>query len=501
MNSKELDNIYGEKKVFFHSYLDKVRKSIRWNLYAVVNPTLTKNPYRSYFPLSFFTQKVESKNKLKLLFNFYKRNMYFFIAYVVAYFLYRIYYRKNKNKTSKVLFDVFLPIDRINNENKFTEHYFGDIYKVFSKYKRSYTIVPRLYGINKNPFKLISFFKIINKSNNNFLFEYELLKINDFFFIFIFLVKYPFKIFGFKQKKNSKIDEIFNQCLINDLEYFSFPSLTKYIAGKNISKLDEVEKIYSWSEYQAIDRGFNYGIRKHNNNIKLIACQFYLNYETYFNTYIDDSDYDLDIASHKVLVNGEYYLRKQKKVLYTEGVSLRYKGLFQFKGIKEAKVTLLLGSYIVNDTISMLKFSKNTNGNFIFKKHPLTSINSFKKYLTDDITVANKDIYELFEKTKVVICTASGTAVEAVSCGISVILLASQDNLTANPLVEYGQGKIWDIAYSKSDIERIYNELVSFREYNIDEVMKIADWYKKSFFIEPTEENIVKAFELERSPN
>jgi len=118
-----------------------------------------------------------------------------------------------------------------------------------------------------------------------------------------------------------------------------------------------------------------------------------------------------------------------------------------------------------------------------------------------DIKVVNDNIYTLFENTKIVITTASGTAVEAVSCGISVIIVASENNLTANPLVEYGKGKIWDIAFDSGKIASVYEQLVEYRNHNKQEIQTISTWYKENFFIEPTEANIVRVFGLKKEYN
>ena len=107
-------------------------------------------------------------------------------------------------------------------------------------------------------------------------------------------------------------------------------------------------------------------------------------------------------------------------------------------------------------------------------------------------------MYKLFKNTKLVIGTASGSSVEAVACGISVIIIASQNNLTANPLVEYGKGEIWDIAFSKDEVNFLYNKLIDFRKNNPTEIEDIASWYRDNFFIEPNEENIIKVFELDK---
>ena len=102
----------------------------------------------------------------------------------------------------------------------------------------------------------------------------------------------------------------------------------------------------------------------------------------------------------------------------------------------------------------------------------------------------------MFYKSNLVISTASGTAVEAVSCGLSVIIVASRDNLTSNPLVEYGRGEIWDIVFSRDEIDTIYNSLIAYRDKNKNRIAEIAKWYRDNFFIEPNRENIIMAFDL-----
>ncbi len=164
-----------------------------------------------------------------------------------------------------------------------------------------------------------------------------------------------------------------------------------------------------------IERSFNYAIRKNNTNIELIGLQFYLNYEVYFNAFVDDLDYDMLSSPHKVLVNGKYYIKNREKVKYDSGVSLRYKNIFDFKGIKEEKYILLLGSYLEVDTKYMLKSVKDFE-NVIFKNHPAVDIKRLG-VLPSNITVSNENIYKLFENAKLVIGTASGTSVEAVACG------------------------------------------------------------------------------------
>ncbi len=499
MNSEKLNKSYHEKKDIFHDYLNNIKRKSQWDIFNIINPTLVKNPYSSEFPKRFFLNDVNASNSkllfVKVVLKYYMKSLYNFISYFIAFMLYKIYYKKKIKKDVKTIIDVFGLVDKTNQNNIFSENYLTGIYEIFEKYNTDYTILLRPYGVGKNPFKLKHFFKIINKDKREFIFEYELLTFKNFIELFILIMQYPFKVLRLVQNEDNDIDRIFNYTLILDIKSFSFDSLTRYIVGKNIAKIDSIEKIYSWSEFQVIERSFNFAIRKHTDKIELIGLQFYLNYETYFNTYVNDLDYEMMSAPYKVLVNGNYYVKKSKKVKYDIGVSLRYKEIFTFKGIVEEKSILLLGSYIESDTKYMLGSIEKFD-NVIFKNHPAVDISRFGQ-LPQNITVSEENIYKLFENTKLVIGTASGTSVEAVACGISVIIIASQDNLTANPLVEYGKGKIWDIAFSKDDVKILYNELIEYRQNNIEEIKKIALWYKDNFFIEPTEENIVRVFELE----
>ena len=117
------------------------------------------------------------------------------------------------------------------------------------------------------------------------------------------ILKYPFKILNIKQKEENDIARIFNNSLIEDFKYFSFDSLTRYLLGKNLSKIKSIRIIYSWSEFQVIERSFNYAIRKNCNHIELVGLQFYINYDTYFSSRPDDIDYDMLSSPHKILVN------------------------------------------------------------------------------------------------------------------------------------------------------------------------------------------------------
>jgi len=500
MNPKQLHNSYQKTKDDFQHYIDNVKRNSPWDIYTIINPTLIKNPYASEFPKRFFLNDIRQLNSIilyiKNLFKFYIKNSYLLVSYLIAFVIYKLYYNKKRASDIKIIIDVFGLVDNINKNGEFNENYLTGIYKLFEKSNTNYAILLRPYKVAKNPFKLRHFFKIINQDKRNFIFEYELFKLSDFFTLFSLILLYPFKTLRLLQKESNENDKIFNQSLLADIKYFSFDSLTRYVLGKHLAKIDSIEKIFSWSEFQVIERSFNYAIRKNSQKIELNALQLFLNYKVYFNSYIDDLDHDMLSAPHEVFVNGKYYIQDRKKIKYSIGVSLRYKDIFRFKRQENEKKILLLGSYIETDTKYMLDSIKGFD-DVIFKNHPAVDINRLGE-LSKNIIVSNDNIYKLFESAKFVIGAASGTAVEAVTCGISTIIIASQDNLTANPLVEHGKGKIWDIAFQKEELKDTMNALLEFRKNNRHEIKNISTWYKDNFFVEPTEERIMKVFKLDK---
>lgn len=496
-----MEKIDKQKKPFAYSqFIDNVKSKMAVDIYSVINLTLQKNPYQSDFPKNYYFENFYNKNKiflfLKSVVKFYANNFYKFIAYILSYFIFKIYlHKKTESYENAVVIDVFFMVENIVKGKKFNDNYFIGLYEILDKKNIKYVFLPRLYGVNKNPFILIDFFKIIKQDKRTFIFEFELLKFYDYIKIFLLIVLYPFKTLRLLQKEKSKENNLFNIELINDIGNISLESFTRYFIGKNISK-KKISTIYSWSEFQGIERSFNYGVRTENDNsVKIKACQFFINYDTYLNSFVDDIDNQQQVSPHEVLVNGRYNILKREEVKYNIGVSLRYKKIFTFVNSNKGEKVLLLGSYIESETLNMLE-SASSFKNVIFKPHPATDLKKFIKY-TDNMEITNSDIYDLFQVSNIVIGTASGALVEAVACGLPVILIASKNNLTANPLVDYGKGKIWDLAFNVDDVKRLYNTLTSYRKNNQDEIQKIASWYKDNFFIQPSEENIIKAFDLE----
>ncbi|MDI6728695.1 MAG: hypothetical protein QMD44_07205, partial [Thermodesulfovibrionales bacterium] len=108
------------------------------------------------------------------------------------------------------------------------------------------------------------------------------------------------------------------------------------------------------------------------------------------------------------------------------------------------------------------------------------------------------DIYELFKTAKITISSESGSMVESASIGIPVISIKNNKNINHNPLPVYGKGIIWEEVETaeelNSAIAKFEDALNNKNKYF--KIKTIAQEYKRMFFCEPKDENIIKAYDL-----
>ena len=494
-----------QKLIQASKYLDRIKKYAYKDIVHIQNNVLNKNPYTSNFIRNYFFEK--KLNKFNRFFLFKKISIYYIkcIAYLVLflinYVVFKVFSKKSNVDFEKENFiiDIFFLVDNIIKEGSYSDTYFPGLYEVLENNSKEYIFLPRLYGIGKNPFKFYKLLRILNNDESNkYLLQYELLGFIDILKIISFVFNYPIKQFELIQEGNSYLDKLFNYELFNCLPNTSFEAYERYLIGKAIaSKLTSGSKIISWQEFQNLEKTFYRAIRESNNNITIYGCEFLIKFEFYLSMHITDIDVDLLITPHKTLLNGKYNYSNCDKHNFKKGVSFRYKDIFRFADDYNSDTNFLaLLSINISESQNLLKTLGHVD-KLKIKIHPASDESQFLGYIKNNWSYIYSDLYELFKTSKIVfVSPMSGTALEAVACGVSVIIISSSDVLNVNPLLDFGQGKIWDVAYNKNELKVKMKILLEFRESNPKEIYSISKWYKDNFFIEPTEKNISKVFEL-----
>jgi len=481
-------------------YIDPIKKEAYKNIYMLSHPVLNKSPYTSDFHQNMYLNEPVEKAgriiKFKNILLYFFKNIYFFFLFVFTAILHRLYYRRKVDLSSKtIVIDSFLLLDRVIKEEKYQEIYFQNIEEILNAKGYQSVFMPRLYGHHKKVLRLKKLFTIINTDKRDFLFEYACLSFMDYIKILQFILFYPFNHFGLLQKEKTMVDRYFNNALFNSLKEVTFEPYVRYLLGKKLVQKYDNLKILSWCEFQTMEKNFYKAVNETNKNITVYGCQFLIQYKMYQSMFINTLDKELGIAPHKVLTNGPYYSNQANQ---HNGVSLRYKLLYSFDASRrDPKETLVLLSYDISESRSMLKKLQVLNRPLRIKTHPAVAKKVFEDLMQEGWTFTDTAIYELFYRADMVfVAPMSGTALEAVALGIPVIIVTDERSIMMHPLCEKGQGKIWDAVFNKDELLKVYNILSDYQKEEHCNILEFAAWYKDNFFIEPTEQNILKAFDI-----
>lgn len=503
---KQSDSISHDIKLeSLSNYVDNIKAWAYKDVVHLQNSVLNKNPYTSEFINNTLLKRKEKKRSLsfilKAILIYYAKNLIIFISYCVAFSIYKFFSNSLKCETDKntYLIDVFVPIDDVILQKKFKDKYFPGVCEVLEKNGKNVVFLPRLYSLNRNPLKIYRFLKVLRKDEKNkFVFEYELLNIVDLAKILLFIFKYPFRQFELLQFNGNDLDGHFNYELFNSLKNTSFDAYTRYLVGRKISSTaHSLLNIISWQEFQGIEKTFYKGVGEVNDSIYIYGCEFLVKYKGYIGMNIKDVDVDLKITPSVTLLNGTYNYSDSSRHLFRVGASLRYKKIFSYcASSKKIKDPLVLLGYGIQENIDLLG-CVSWMDNITIKAHPVVSINNFKQYIKPTWKIVNNDIYDEFNDSRIALVSSmSGSALEAVACGVSVIIVSDESTITVAPLLDYGRGKVWDVAFSQNEVKLLLRKLENFKLENRREAQSISAWYKENFFIEPTEKAIEKMFNL-----
>ncbi len=476
----------------------------------VVNPTLSRNPYMSRFLTYYLGKRKVCKvgiiKKIQLLIKYYIQFYIRFLVFIVKFFIYKVLSVSSiKGKKVDYILDVNFIVNGILQNGRFYDNYFKnlDIVLEESNYNVTY-LVKSFIGSELNLFKFCKLIKILNTSEKSIVTEFDLLSFSDIFKVFVYSNIYPFKSFGLKFDTGDKLADLaITTSNIEALSSSAFTRFVRYYVGVKLGQLFQDFSIISNCEYKCHDKIFYKGVRKSNKNVCIYGCQFFIDYPVWLNTRIPKEEVQFGVTPDIALVNGEVNMFKHG-VRTEKGVSLRYDYLFKGNSnfnLVEHNILILLSAeksisqQILNVCLES-DFLKNVE--VIIRPHPSLNMKPFKKMLSQKWKVeSSKLLEEQFQESSVIISSGSGTLVEAVVKGKSVILIELNDSFTSNPLsYELGKGVIWDSVSNSSELDKIIDELITVRNNEPEQIEKLSKKYLEQYFFEPSKANIKKCFNI-----
>jgi len=468
-----------------------------------VNNVLSKNPYAGGGLILLLKNKripfVPFSRKLLYISKYFAMSFAFLVLWISKKILFNLITpRINiKNINHLHVVDIFLLSKNIAQSGKFQDRYLSELTKVLRKNNLNYMYLPCFYRDGYNPIIWFKLYRILKKSKHQFISEYDLLTYLDILKIVKFLFRYLFLLLSFikEHKVESKIDEAIHYSLENSLKDYTLVAYIRYLVGVNLAKNLNNAKLLSYCEYQVVDKSLFKGIKAIDKGFKIYAYQQLRTHEFFMNMKIPEQDKYLGIAPDKIIVNGSYYIPEKSTYDYM-ALSIRNSEVFNFKRSNSAKDCLVLLPYSIKESKKILEIvttSSISKDNLYFKPHPTLDPRVCREYC-DEKNIIDGDLYQYLSSAKIIITSVSGTALEAISMGISVIIIADESDIIINPLIGLGRDLIWSLVYNSEELNKSYIFLDQKRIKFPSKVAQLAKEYRNLFFFRSSEELILKSF-------
>ena len=101
-----------------------------------------------------------------------------------------------------------------------------------------------------------------------------------------------------------------------------------------------------------------------------------------------------------------------------------------------------------------------------------------------------------FANYNILITKASGSIIEFLAKGFSVLVVENNDPLASNPLEQYGKKIIWNSIKKPNDFNFAINKLYECRIKKYEKIKEISNKFKFEYFKEITANNIRIDFNL-----
>lgn len=471
--------------------------------------------------LSSYSQKINIENKskknYKLRFkNFILKN--FGLLYSLNYCL-KLFISKNTERTKKIidqssvrLIDTFILQNSINEGKYIERNYPGMLKYVKDKDRNSIFFVPHIIAKHK-PSDLQ---KIYELSEENIVYKQDFLKIQDYIYSLISIIKIHklnnvpiiFKNFNILPLINDEIAINKYVKSISGLLNFHF---IKRLKNKKV----DLKLVLDWFENQILDKGLNFGVNTFYPNISHIGYKGYNNTDGYI-FYTNPTEFEV---SNKLIpktlaiigegyknINKKYY--SNQKLLVTGG--FRFSKLWDSKRIRDnvsnKKKILVVLPIIIKESIEILELIINSvnkiNTDIIYniKLHPALDINAVVNYFDKNwpsyFHIIDEDLIKIASHSNLVLGSGTTSCFEALALGIPVIIIGSQSNLTKNPIPTTINGKIWKLVYKTNELRNYTNFYLNLNSNQIKELDEIGSKIKDEFFTQITQEKVNKLLNL-----
>ena len=367
---------------------------------------------------------------------------------------------------------------------------------------------------------LLGVYKRLRRNERNFLVKEDYLTVSDIFFAFQvrrrlkrLVVVAPLKVSGYDLSEMVKSELLNNRDILTVIE-----SLLTYRFIKRLSMQGiKVRLCIDWFEGQVIDKAWNFAFKKYLPSTKRIGFRAFESYPFYLCSYPIPIEKKAGVIPDVFAVQGKGTIATVKEFLKDADVivvpSFRSQHVWDNVSLSfQAKtedqtftilVTLPIGIQTANNIIKQLVnvsdsiSHKSRHVQYILKLHPACKVNAeFNRLISqmpDSLLLTDEKSFPiLIKNTDLLVSEASSTCLEALACGVPVIVIHNEEGLTHNPMPESIPEHLYMNVRSAEQLIFALNFYINSPSYKMEDQRSYGKWVRENYFELVTPEGVNK---------
>ncbi len=227
-----------------------------------------------------------------------------------------------------------------------------------------------------------------------------------------------------------------------------------------------------WSENQVVDKGWNVGVRTYFPEAQSIGYQGYAVTPHYLVMYPTETEWAAAVLPQKIAVIGDGFVKSRKQ--YCPQLEVVVAPAFRFSKIHSFKpeprsgddfTVLVALPKDLDEAANIIESLPEaslclSDAHWLLKLHPAQKMSALRQrvgVLSQALQLREESFDQLLPRVDLVITSASSVGMEAVACGIPVIIIAGSQGLVHNPIPEEIPHEIWQLCHNPEEIYTAIN--------------------------------------------
>ena len=390
---------------------------------------------------------------------------------------------------------------------KTDRYYPGLLENLDAAVRKSVLRVPTLYGYT--PTGYVSVLRILDQCTDAWLFREHFLRLQDMFYAALWW--WRVQRLPVPEENVAGID--LGLLIREELQEYrdpgaAFAGILNYRFFQRLSE-NHIDLLYAvdWHENQPLDRGWNAGLNHFYPDTPTMGYQGYIVSPHYLVMYPLACERAAGLLPKAIGVMGEGYVDERRR--YCPESNMEPAPSFRFGHIYRQRqagrqtdgpavaVALPKDTTLANDIISMVRREASIKPAWIWriKTHPTHTAEKTMAWCTSlpgNVTCYAGILEDLLDECDVLLGSASSACMEAVACGLGVIIVAGDRGLIQNPIPDDVDHQLWKIFCYGDDLTGMLDELMVFIRTDPGRMAASAGQVRERYFRPVTRTGVEK---------